>query len=50
MIGDMSREELHALRWEYPHPKGEAEHFYLCQECGQAVDMRRLIIPRMYDS
>lgn len=23
-------------------PEDEAEHFYVCKQCGQAVDMRRL--------
>ena len=42
MIEDMSREELNALRCEYPQVQDEAEHFYLYPCCGQAVDMRRL--------
>ena len=25
-----------------PEPKDEAEHFYVCLACGQAVDMREL--------
>lgn len=42
MIEDLSREELNALRCEYPQVQDEVEHFYLCPSCGQAVDMRRL--------
>ncbi|MGN6515903.1 MAG: hypothetical protein ACTHLR_08685 [Rhizomicrobium sp.] len=25
-----------------PEPEDEAEHFYICKACGQAVDRRRL--------
>lgn len=42
MIEGMTREELNALRCEYPAIEDEAQHFYVCEECGQAVDKRRL--------
>ena len=38
----MTREELNALRCECPAVEHEVEHFYVCELCGQAVDMRRL--------
>jgi hypothetical protein len=40
----MDREELNGLRSQRvgSEPADEAEHFYVCKECGQAVDMRRL--------
>ena len=42
MIKGLTRKELNALRCEFPALKHEAEHFYICEACGQAVDMRRL--------
>lgn len=39
---DLDREALNALRCEYPQLENEVEHFYICEACGQAVDMRRL--------
>ena len=42
MIEGLTREELNALRCEFPQIDDEAEHFYVCEGCGQAVDMRRL--------
>ena len=42
MIGGMSREELNAIPCTAPDLDDETEHFMLCPECGQAVDMRRL--------
>lgn len=27
---------------EGPEPENEADHFYVCKACGQAVDMRDL--------
>jgi hypothetical protein len=45
----MEREELNALRsakdgpnGPEPEPENEADHFYICKACGQAVDKRRL--------
>jgi hypothetical protein len=40
----MDREELNGLRSQRvgSEPADEAEHFYVCKQCGQAVDMRRL--------
>ncbi|WP_152639877.1 hypothetical protein [Sphingobium bisphenolivorans] len=37
-----SREELNALPVEAPDLEDETQHFYVCADCGQAVDMRRL--------
>jgi len=42
MINGYSREDLNALRCEYPQIEDEAQHFYVCEACGQAVDMRKL--------
>jgi RNA polymerase-binding transcription factor DksA len=42
MSDPTEREELNNLRVEYPDLSDEAEHYYVCEECGQAVDMRRL--------
>ncbi|WP_022682150.1 hypothetical protein [Sphingobium bisphenolivorans] len=39
---DLDREALNALRCEYPQLLDERDHFYACDACGQAVDMRRL--------
>lgn len=38
------RERLNALKAkrEGGEPADEADHFYVCPQCGQAVDMRRL--------
>jgi hypothetical protein len=38
------REELNALRSHRigGEPKDEAEHFFICNGCSQAVDMRKL--------
>jgi hypothetical protein len=45
----MDREELNVLRsakggpsGPQPEPENEADHFYVCKACGQAVDKRRL--------
>lgn len=40
----MNRDELNRLPCIIlgPQPTDEAEHFYVCEACGQAVDMRRL--------
>lgn len=40
----MKREDLNALpsRREGGEPANEAEHFYVCKACGQAVDKRKL--------
>jgi hypothetical protein len=39
----VNREELNALESErLGQPIEEAEHFYTCKACGQAVDKRRL--------
>jgi hypothetical protein len=42
--GVVDREQLNALKSQRVggEPGGEAEHFYICQACGEAVDMRRL--------
>jgi hypothetical protein len=42
MIDKPDREELNALRVTAPDLEDEAEHFYVCEACGQAVDMRKL--------
>ena len=42
MIREQERHELNRLRVEYPELSDEAEHFYMCEACGQAVDCRRL--------
>jgi len=46
---DPDRDELNAIRSSKggprglePEPENEAEHFYVCKACGQAVDRRRL--------
>lgn len=36
------RDKLNALPCKAPDVADEAEHFYVCPECGSAVDMRRL--------
>lgn len=36
------REELNAKRCLAPNLADEAEHFYVCATCGQAVDKRKL--------
>lgn len=36
------RDKLNALPCKAPDVEDEAEHFYVCAECGSAVDMRRL--------
>jgi len=40
----MEREKLNALKSQRVDgdPANEADHFYVCKQCGQAVDMRRL--------
>ena len=40
----MDREEFNGLRSQRvgSEPADEAEHFYVCTQCGQAVDMRKL--------
>lgn len=38
---DMTLDELNACRVTAP-PGDEREHFYVCPQCGQAVDCRRL--------
>jgi hypothetical protein len=38
----MDREFLNSLKSESDEPKDEADHFYLCPKCGQAVDARKL--------
>lgn len=40
----MSREELNAIgsKRTAGEPADEAQHFYVCNACGQAVDKRRL--------
>jgi RNA polymerase-binding transcription factor DksA len=43
LLAHMSRDELNDLTpVEQPHVESEDEHFYVCQDCGQAVDYRRL--------
>jgi hypothetical protein len=42
LIWEMSREELNALTFERPDPGDGTDHFFVCSECGQAVDRRRL--------
>jgi hypothetical protein len=42
MIDEKTREELNKCLPVYSLPEDEAEQFYLCPSCGQAVDMRRL--------
>ena len=42
MIEGLTREELNALRCKFPQIDDEAEHFYVCEGCGQAVDMSGL--------
>ena len=42
LIWEMSREELNALTVEFPDPEDATDHFFVCSECGQAVDRRRL--------
>jgi hypothetical protein len=39
-----TREELNALASEPigGEPADESQHFYVCTQCGQAVDMRKL--------
>ncbi len=39
-----SRDEINALPSRHigEPPAGEAEHFFICGRCQQAVDMRRL--------
>lgn len=32
----------HRAKLDGPAPKDETEHFYLCEACGQAIDMRLL--------
>ena len=38
----IDRNKLNALPCKAPAVEDEAEHFYVCPECGSAVDMRRL--------
>lgn len=38
----IDRNKLNALPCKAPAVEDEAEHFYVCAECGSAVDMRRL--------
>lgn len=38
----MNREDLNRLPCQAPPVENEADHFYVCASCGQAVDMRRL--------
>ena len=39
----LSREELNDFEVvDQPAVENEADHFYICQHCGQAVDYRRL--------
>ena len=45
MIGHfrhLSREELNALPSAYPDLGDEVAHFYVCEACGQVIDVRRL--------
>ena len=42
LIWEMSREELNALTVELLDPGDGTDHFFVCSECGQAVDRRRL--------
>lgn len=42
VIDEAQREGLNALAVSYPDLEDEAKHFYVCEACGQAVDMRRL--------
>lgn len=36
------RDSLNALPCKAPDLEDETQHFYVCQGCGQAVDMRKL--------
>lgn len=36
------RKTLNALPCTAPDLEDESQHFYVCPECGQAVDMRKL--------
>lgn len=40
----MTRDDMNAYKGVHVggEPANEAEHFYTCPVCGQAVDMRRL--------
>jgi len=42
MTGEPTREELNDLPCMAPDLEDESQHFYVCQECRQAVDMRKL--------
>lgn len=42
MIEQPSREELNALKCDAPDLEDETQHFYVCADCGQAVDKRKL--------
>ena len=42
LIWDLTREELNALSYEAPAHEAGQEHFFICSECGQAVDRRQL--------
>lgn len=37
-----TREELNSLKCAPPEVANEADHFFVCGQCGQAVDMRNL--------
>lgn len=36
------RDQLNALKCDAPDLEDETKHYKICQECGQAVDLRRL--------
>jgi hypothetical protein len=38
----MNREELNALPCKAPPTANEADHFIVCDACGQAIDCRNL--------
>jgi hypothetical protein len=42
MTDDRHERNAYAGKRAGGEPLDEAEHFYVCGECGQAVDMRRL--------
>lgn len=41
-MAELTREELNALRCKAPDLEDESQHFYVCADCGQAVDKRQL--------
>lgn len=42
MVDEEKRAQLNAFKCSGPAVDNEAEHFFVCAQCGQAVDMRKL--------